>query len=146
MIKQEEARLKELQQQQAQLRAELAERKQPPPEAEVKIQPSGTGYDLNPVFVECAAGSIVLHDGPEPKRIPRGEITTHPAFQKLLEKVKQDKKGTLVFLVRPDAVATYNAARNFARSNYVKNGKLAVAGQGKLDLSLFQKPRGGASP
>lgn len=141
-----EAQLKQRQEQQAQLRAQLAELKKPPPEPEVQILPSGSGYDLHPTFVECAAGSVVLYDGPEPKRIPRGEVATHPAFRQLMEKVKQDKKGTLVFLVRPDGVTTYNQARNVARANYVKNGKLAVAGQGKLDLSLFQKSGAGAKP
>ena len=36
-------------------------------------------------------------------------------------------------------MASYNAARNLARGSYVTNGKLAIAGQGKLDLSVFQK-------
>jgi multidrug efflux pump subunit AcrA (membrane-fusion protein) len=131
-------RQQELQQQIAELRKELAEREQPQ-EAEVKIQPSGSGLNFNAVFVECAATSIVLHDGPQPLRIPRGEITTRSEFRRLMDKVKQDPQGNMVFLVRPDGVATYNVARNFVRSNYVKNGKLAIAGQGPIDLSLFQQ-------
>ena len=45
----------------------------------------------------------------------------------------------MIFLVRPDGVGSYNLARSLARSSYVTNGKLAIAGQGKLDLSKFQK-------
>jgi hypothetical protein len=43
-----------------------------------------------------------------------------------------------VFLIRPDGVDSYNHVRNVARARYVTNGKLAIGGQGKLDLTLFQ--------
>ena len=134
-----EQQLKPLQDQKAKLTAELDQRKAPPEEAQVRILPSGSGVDLNATFVECAAASVVLYGGPEPIRIPTGQLGGSGEYRQLLDRVKQTEKGTVIFLVRPDGVASYNAARGLARSSYVTNGKLAIAGQGELDLSVFQK-------
>ncbi|MFH1918445.1 MAG: hypothetical protein ABIP48_00965 [Planctomycetota bacterium] len=133
-----EEKLEELQRQLVELRTLLANRKEAA-ESQIQIVPSGSGYGLAPVFVECAAGSVVLHDQDEPLQIPVGKLAAHKAYLNLLDNVKQQSKGTVVFLVRPDGAASYNTARNIARRRYVTNGKLAVAGHGKLDLSLFQK-------
>jgi hypothetical protein len=138
-IKDAEAKIQELQQKLAGLRKALAENQKPPPEADVQIMPSGSGENLKPTFVECAGNSVVLHDGPQPKRIPIGQLASSPDFQQLLDTVKKQPNGSVVFLVRPDGASSYNTARNIARRQYVTNGKLAVAGHGKLDLSLFQK-------
>ncbi len=138
LIEEAEPTLEELQKQLAEFRTLLANRKEAG-QQEIQIMPSGSGYDLTPTFVECSANSVVLHDRPEPLRIPIGKLSSHEAFSNLLDSVKQQPKGTVVFLVRPDGASTYQVARNIARGRYVTNGKLAVAGQGKLDLSLFQK-------
>jgi hypothetical protein len=130
--------LQDLQQQRDEMREQLAARANPP-EAEVRILPSGSGMRLKPTFVECAGGSIVLHDRPAPLRLPLRGLASSEPFLELLERVREQENGTVVFLVRPDGAGTYNTARNIARRNYVRNGKLAVAGQGKLDLSLFQE-------
>ncbi len=132
-----EERLKPLLAQLEKLKAEVAKLKEPPEEAQVQIKPSGSGSDLKPVFVECSAGSIVLHDRPDPLRIPAAQMAGHAEFTKLLEQVKRTPKTTVVFLIRPDGVGTYNAARNIARGRLVSNGKLAIGSQGNLDLSLF---------
>ncbi len=143
-IKQDQERLRELQRQRDELKKKLESIEAPPPEAEIQIVPSGSGTDLKPTFVECAAGTIVLHDGPNEIRIPVGSLADSEPFAKLMERVKRQAGGSIIFLVRPDGISTYNSARNLARQNYVTNGKLAVAGHGKLDLSLFQP--GGAKP
>jgi hypothetical protein len=132
-----EDRLKPLAEQLAKLKEQVAKLSAPPEEAQVQIKPSGSGSNLTPIFVECAAESIVLHDRPQPLRIPRAQLGGHAEFLKLLDKVKADKDATVVFLVRPDGVGTYNAARGVARGRSVTNGKLAIGSQGKLDLSLF---------
>lgn len=135
--KQLDERLKPLLEQLAALQQELARRKTPPEEAQVQIKPSGSGANLAPTFVECAAGSIVLHDRAPPLRIPNAQMAGSVEFLELLDKVKANPQGTVVFLVRPDGVGTYNAARNVARGRATTNGKLAIGSQGKLDLSLF---------
>jgi len=134
-----EEQAKRLREQLEKLRAEVAARGGPSVEAQVKIQPSGSGSDQQAEFVECAANSLVLHHRKEPLRIAADQIGGHAEFLALLDQVKQTPKGTVIFLIRPDGVGTYNAARNVARGRYVTNGKLAIAGQGKLDLSLFSK-------
>jgi hypothetical protein len=138
-IKEAEAEIQQLQQKLAGLRKALAENEKPPPEADVQIMPSGSGDNRQPTFVECAGSSVVLHDGPEPKRIPVGQLASSRDFQQLLDTVKKQPNGSVVFLVRPDGASSYASARNIARRQYVTNGKLAVAGHGKLDLSLFKK-------
>jgi seryl-tRNA synthetase len=137
-IQEAQTELKQLEQQRDELREQMAARANPP-EAEVRILPSGSGLRLRPTFVECAGGSVVLHDRPVPLRLPLRGLANSEPFLQLLERVREQENGTVVFLVRPDGAATYNTARNVARRNYVRNGKLAVAGQGKLDLSLFQQ-------
>jgi len=137
LIEQAEPKLAEMQKELAELRSLLANRKESG-QSEIQILPSGSGYDLKPTFVECASGAVVLHDRPEPLRIPTGQLASNADFTKVLETVKNQPKGTLVFLVRPDGASTYQTARNIARRQYVTNGKLAVAGHGKIDLSMFQ--------
>jgi len=132
-----DARLKPLLEQVARLQQELAQRKTPPAEAQVQIKPSGSGANLAPTFVECAAESIVLHDRSPPVRIPNAQMAGHAEFLRLLDNVKATPQATVVFLVRPDGVGTYHAARNVARGRATTNGKLAIGSQGKLDLSLF---------
>ena len=143
-IKQDQERLRELQRQRDELKKKLESIEQPPPEAEIQIVPSGSGTNLKPTFVECAAATVVLYDGPKEIRIPVGSLAESEPFANLMERVKRQTGGSIIFLVRPDGISTYNTARNLARQNYVTNGKLAVAGHGKLDLSLFQP--GGAKP
>jgi predicted RNase H-like nuclease (RuvC/YqgF family) len=120
------------------LRAELAKRTAPPEAAQVKILPSGSGTDLDATFVECAQASIVLYEEGKETRVPIAQTGSSKEFAALLAGVKAKKNGTVIFLVRPDGVGTYNTARNIARGRGVLNGKLAIAGQGKLDLSLFK--------
>lgn len=138
-VAQLEQQLLPLRTQREQLRGELAKRQAPPEEAAVLVQPSGSGMNLNPTFIECAGASAVLHDGPVPVRIPTAQLAGSPQYLQLLDKVKKTDKGTILFLIRPDGVWTYNTARQIARSNYVTNGKLAIGGQGKLDLTRFGK-------
>ncbi len=122
---------------------DLLKERQKPVEANVKVLPGGTGYDLKPTFVECAAAEIVLHPqgGSAPVRIRWGDVTTSQPFIDFLEKVAEDPKGTVIFLVRSDGIGTYYAARHVATVQRVRNGKLSIVGQGKLDLSVFERKR-----
>jgi cell division protein FtsB len=121
------------------LAAELEERGKPPEEAEVIIRPGGSGVDLEPTFVECAASGVVVYEGEEPWRVRRADLATDEKFLALLDRVADRPNATVVFLVRDDALGTYYAARNLARSHYARNGKLPVIGHGKIDLSMFEK-------
>jgi len=121
------------------LLVELKEREKSPDEAEVIIQPGGSGVDLEPTFVECAASGIVIYEGEEPRRVLRADLGSDEGFRALLDRVAADPKATVIFLVRDDGLGTYYAARSQARSRYARNGKLPVIGHGKIDLSMFEK-------
>ncbi|MFH1301618.1 MAG: hypothetical protein ABIK07_11205 [Planctomycetota bacterium] len=124
------------------LKAELNKRENPVA-AEVRIQPGGTGVDLNPTFIECTKTGIVVLDGPSADlRIRRDDLTKSLPFVELLDKIGAQPKGTVIFLVRQDAVYTYNIASGVARSRFCSNGKLPVEGNGKIDLSKFKNAPG----
>ncbi len=131
--------LTEIKKRLALLQKQIAERKKPPEEAEVSILPGGTGISFVPQFVECAAGSIVLHTESPPLTIRTGAMSANKKFIALLEKVANRKDHTIIFLVRSDGLSTYRAAKKLCDANNVRNGKLPVAGQGKLDFSHFNK-------
>jgi len=140
-IDQVQLELKEIQDHVAQLVKELEERKKPAIESEVTILPSGSGSGLDPVFVECAVGSVVIHSVTPPLRIRKQDLAQDKTFAQLLGKTKSSKTQTIVFLVRDDGLATYHHARNLANRREARNGKLPVVGQGEIDLSYFNKKK-----
>lgn len=108
-------------------------------ESKVIIQPSGSGIDLEPTFVECtAAGLVFLEDNP-PRRLRTADMAADESFAALLDRIARQSKGIVIFLVREDALETYFAAHDMARSHYVRAGKLPVIGQGRIDLSVFSQ-------
>jgi cell division protein FtsB len=127
------------------LKKEIKKRNAGPEEAIVQIRPGGSGVDVAPTFVECATTGVVIHEGKEPQRIRAGDLAKEDGdFRKLLDRVAGTPKGQVIFLLRPDAVGTYNVAREVARTHfgpngYCKNGKLPVPSQGNIDLSIFRR-------
>jgi hypothetical protein len=123
------------------LRIELSSRKKPPKEAEVLIQPSGSGQalKLKPSFIECTATGIALLQGEKPVRILAKDIGTDKEYLAIVKKVAADPSQTIIFLIRDDGMGTYGAARGVAYKHYARNGKLPVIGHGKIDISLFKK-------
>jgi len=119
--------------------AELKKRKKPAEEAEVVIQPGGSGVDLDPTFVECTSSGIVIYEGAQPQRVRRGDLATDEQYLGLLERIAAEPKARAIFLVRDDGLATYYAARDVANLRSARNGKLPVIGHGRIDLSLFEK-------
>jgi len=126
----------------AQLEKDLEERKKPPVESEVSVLPGGSGLGFEPIFVECAAGSILIHEGAKPQRVRTAELAGNQTFLKLLAKVSTSKKQEVVFLIRGDGLSTYHTARRMADSSDAKNGKLPVIGKGRLNLGYFTKKSG----
>ncbi len=123
------------------LEAKVADRKKPPEEAEVQVRPGGSGVDLDPTFVECAAGSIVIFDNGKEHRVRRADIPNDDKFNALLDEVAKKPKGKVILLVRDDGLSTYRAARQAVWDRIEKlPGKLPLLGQGNVDLSFF-KPK-----
>ncbi|OHB83172.1 MAG: hypothetical protein A2V98_16020 [Planctomycetes bacterium RBG_16_64_12] len=140
-----EADLPKLQKTVEELEKEIQRRKAGPEEAVVQIRPGGSGLDIVPTFVECTAGSVVVLEGKEPLRIRTADLNKEGGdFHKLLDRVAGTPKGQIILLVRPDAVGTFNVARDVARTHfgpngYCKTGKLPVPTQGKIDLNVFRR-------
>jgi len=126
-----------MQQRVDQTQAELADRKTPPAPARVVVQPSGTGRNLKPTFVECEAKGIVIHSGDTPVHVPRGKVAEDDRYLALLDRIADAERQTIVFLLRKDGVSTYYLARRIALQRYARNGKLPVTADGAIDLSLF---------
>lgn len=120
----------------AQLEKELAERKETS-EANVTVLPQGSGLNFTPHFVECSAESIVLHIMDPPKRIRTADVPKDEDFLALLEKVANGASDSIVLLIRSDALATYKLVKRLCDEREIRNGKLPVVGQGRIDLSAF---------
>lgn len=104
----------------------------------ITVRPGGSGTNLKPVFVECGSKGIVIHEPPQSIVVLRAGMETSEVYLKVLDRVAGQEDATIVFLVRPSGIATYNQARQIARLRYARNGKLPVPGEGPIDLSLFR--------
>ena len=82
---------------------------------------------------------IVLHHQQPPLRIRLNEVAANKAFVALLNKVANAKQQSIIFLVRSDGLQSYRTVRGLCQANNVRNGKLPVVGNGRLDFSHFTK-------
>jgi hypothetical protein len=128
--------LDSLQEELAQLEKELSERAEAS-QTRTSILPGGSGVNFTPHFVECAAGSIVMHTIDPPKLIRAADMVNDKEFIALLEKVANGVNDSIVFLIRSDGLSTYYAARKLCTDRDIRNGKLPVVGNGRIDLSHF---------
>jgi hypothetical protein len=124
----------------AQLDDEI-ERKGRPPEAAVQIRPTGTGLDLDPVFIECTDAGVAILDREQPLRVRSADLKSDPNFLEILDRVADSDRAVVVFLLRNDGVEAYHAARAVADARGARNGKIPVIGHGRIDLSRIKTPR-----
>ena len=120
----------------AQLEQDLKERKDKS-EANVTVLPQGSGLNFEPHFVECAADSFVLHTQTPPKRIRAANAAKAKEFIDLMELAANGKNDSIVFLVRSDGLTTFRTLKSLCDQRSIRNGKLPVVGQGRIDLSAF---------
>lgn len=132
-----QSQLEDIQQRLALLQKDLQQRKKPADEATVSILPGGSGITFVPNFVECTAGAIVLHNQQPPLRIRLNEVAANKKFVALLNQVANAKQQSIIFLVRSDGLQAYRTVRGLCQANDVRNGKLPVVGNGRLDFSHF---------
>lgn len=105
--------------------------------APILIQPSGSGYGLEPHFAECRRDGLVLYEGLErhETRVPLHRIGTSAAYRRFLRSVRLREGATVVFLVRPGGVPAWRQAKVQAAA--VRHGEIPLAGDGALDFSLL---------
>ncbi len=118
---------------------EIKDRKGPPAPPRVVVQPGGSGVGLQPTFIECGPAEVVVHVKPTPLRIRRADLPKSDAYLKLLDRIADAEKQTVVFLLRDKGVGTYYTARNIARQRFARNGKLPIIGAGPIDLTQFER-------
>lgn len=135
-----QSELKSIEEELAQLEKELSEREEAS-QTKTSILPSGSGVNFTPHFVECAAGSIVMHTVDPPKLIRAANMVNDKDFIALLETVANGVNDSIVFLIRSDGLSTYYAARKLCTDRDIRNGKLPVIGNGRIDLSHFARKK-----
>lgn len=123
-------------------RHELVARRKAAAVAPILLQPSGSGRDLEPHFVECRAEGIVLYEGGRRRATPVSmqRLGQSAALQGFLRAVRERRGATVVFLVRPGGVGSYQLASLIARQLGVRNGKIPLPGSGALDFSRLGAP------
>ncbi len=105
------------------------------------IDPTGLGREWRPYLFECRSDYIELHrsDGELSYRIPSAEIPRSEDFRRALRRVRNIHDAIVIFLIRPDGVATCNLAWAIAEAARVRHANLPLPGEGKLDLSRLQR-------
>jgi len=104
----------------------------------IRIHPLGRGKALRPFFVECRpAGVRLYYEGLEDslfldRNSPRGESQ----FEVFLRRARSLRNHTVIFLIRPDGIETYNWAREQIGSLSLRHAKLPLPGQGELEFTL----------
>jgi myosin heavy subunit len=142
-IKQLTVELTSIQKQIEKLEKELAKR-QEKPIAVVQIQPSGSedlrNGKVHPTFVECTKEGVRLHD-PDPAK--SGFVTLRDMrnddkpYMQLLKENDERSDRMIIFLLRSDAIKTFDDAKRLADKNHAYNSRLPIVGQGRVDLSEF---------
>jgi hypothetical protein len=134
-----EPRLQNIEEKTKRLEADLEERRQPRPDPANRIRQYLVTRGIAPVFVECRSEGVVLYEADEPLAVPLAGLRKNPDYLALLDRVASTPEGVVVFMVRSDAVPTYFAARDVAREESCRNGKLPLPGTGPIDLSQVKK-------
>jgi hypothetical protein len=118
-------------------REALARRQAELAKAPILIQPSGSGYGLEPHFAECRREGLVLYEGLERHKthVPLHRIGTSAEYRRFLRGVRLREGATVVFLVRPGGVPACRQASIQAAA--VRHGQIPLTGDGELDFSLL---------
>jgi hypothetical protein len=114
-----------------------------PNDSTITLQPSGRGPPLAPFFVECRRDTIRLHSPDQDWSIPLylNEADDRSRFDRFLSGVREVPNATVVLLLRPDGVDTYQRAQRILLSRSIRHGKLPLPGNGAIDFRLV---RGGS--
>jgi len=105
----------------------------------IEVHFAGRGLNLKPVFVECTPDGLVIREQTQMKQVHWRSISDSDEFSQLMGRVKATPGGSIVFLVRPDGIRSFNLASAEVDKRQVRNGKLPIPGQGDLDLGQYEK-------
>ena len=130
------ARKKQLDEESARVRAEIAERKKPI-ERKIMILPpaAGGGGPKRGWFVEVDKGKVVVHDEKKPWEAAADKIASDPRFKELLSRAAADKDSVITILVRPEGIGTLGTVQKAAAAAGARVGRVPLPGTGALDLT-----------
>jgi len=104
----------------------------------IRILPHGSARPLRPYFVECREDGVRVHleSLDESTYLDRGSIDDVARFRAFLQRVRNTLDGTVIFLIRPNGVATYEWASELSGRLFVRQAKLPLPSQGELEFAL----------
>lgn len=116
---------------------ELAERRRVLSQAAIRVRPSGSGYGLDPHFVECRPEGIVYYEGLErrPVPVPTHRIAGSAGYRRFLRAAVFRTNASVVFLIRRGGVDACEWARSAAVQQRLRHGEIPLPGDGPLDFS-----------
>lgn len=129
----------------ARLKEDLVERKMKPEDIRpaLRVQGGGSGFAVGRrlFVVEANNDSIVIHRSKDDRfRIATGAIGADKDYNDFLAEVAAVKTHLVLFLVRTDGMNSYNRGAGWAEQQYkLATSKMPIPGQGKVDLSEFEK-------
>jgi hypothetical protein len=134
-----------LQKEIAKLKEELAERRINPADLKpaLRVQGGGSGFAVGRKLfvVEANRDSIVVHKTKEDRfSVASPTIGADKDYNEFLADVATHKNHLVLFLVRTDAQGSYDRGAGWAQQQFkLATSKLPIPGQGKVDLSEFEK-------
>ena len=104
----------------------------------IRILPHGSAGPLRPYFVECREDGVRVHHKNlrESFYLARGSLDDVARLRIFLQRVRGVLDGTVIFLIRPNGVATYEWASEMSGRLFVRHAKLPLPTQGTLEFAL----------
>ena len=127
------------------LKEELAERRIDPAQLKpaLRVQGGGSGFAVGRKLfvVEANSDSVIVHKSKEDRvRVAAATIGADKEYNDFLAEVSQSKNHLVLFLVRTDGWNSYVRGAGWAEQQFkLATSKMPIPGQGKVDLSEFEK-------
>lgn len=127
------------------LKEDLAERRINPADLKpaLRVLGGGSGFAVGRrlFVVEANRDSVVVHKTKEDRfRVAAATIGADKDYNEFLADVATHKNHLVLFLVRTDGQGSYDRGAGWAEQQFkLAHSKLPIPGQGKVDLSEFEK-------
>ncbi|MFP6605410.1 MAG: hypothetical protein VCC19_02440 [Myxococcota bacterium] len=104
----------------------------------MRILPHGKARPLRPYFVECREDGVRVHHENlrESFYLARGSLDDVARLRSFLQRVRGVLDGTVIFLIRPNGVGTYEWVSEMSGRLFVRQAKLPLPSQGSLEFAL----------
>lgn len=129
---------------QSELERQVEVRRRARAQSPIALEPSGSGRDLAPHFIECRRDEIILYEEPDrrPSRVPAHRIATSLDVRHFLSRVRATPGASAILLNRPSGVASCRAVEQQAGLHRARHGRMPIPEVGELDFSRIPKSQG----